>query len=111
MKYFFKYNFLFFLSFLLNSCTFSSTCTDSFGFPLSDSRIISNISNMDKRMEEIAREIYPVLGGGNVIITDFVDAKIYKPTPTGIYLADLLRGFISTHTTARILQLDSQQVQ
>lgn len=106
MGYFLKYGFLLLLSFFLNSCTFSSACVDSFGFPLSDARIISNISNMDKKMEEIAREIYPVFGGGNVIITDFVDAKAYKPTPTGVYLADLLRGFISTHTTARILQLD-----
>ena len=54
----------------------------------------------------MAREIYPVLGGGNVIITDFVDAQTYRPTPSGIYLADLLRGFITTHTTARVLQLD-----
>ena len=106
MRYFLKYGFLLFLSFSLNSCTFSSICVDAFGFPLSDARIISNMSNIDKKIEEIAREIYPVFGGGNVIITDFVDAKVYRPTPTAIYLANLLRGFISTHTTARVLQLD-----
>ncbi len=106
MKYYLKLGFLLLISLILNSCTFSSTCTDNLGFRLSDDKIISGISNIDKRMEEIAREIYPVFGGGNVIITDFVDAKIYKPTPTGVYLANLLRGFISTHTTARVLQLD-----
>jgi hypothetical protein len=106
MIYFLKYSFLLLFLFLFYSCSFSSACTDSFGFPISSSKIISNISNMDKKIEEIAREIYPVLGGGNVIITDFVDASTYQPTPSGVYLADLLRGFITTHTTARVLQLD-----
>ena len=106
MKHFYNYTYMILLSFILNACTFSSTCTDSFGFPLTPGMIISNISNMDKKIEEIAREIYPALGGGNVIITDFVDASTYRPTPSGVYLANLLRGFVSTHTTARILQLD-----
>lgn len=92
-----------------NSCAIQSSCIDSFGFPFSDNYIISNLSDIDDTMAKIAKEIYPTFGGGSVVITDFINSKTYKPTTSGVYLANLLRGHISRNTTARILQLDLAQ--
>jgi len=90
----------------LNSCSLISGCKDSLGFKFSSEFVVSNIDSIDHAIEEISREIYPTYGGGNVVITDFVESSSYKASSSGVFMGELLRNFISRNTTAKVLQLD-----
>jgi hypothetical protein len=54
----------------------------------------------------MAEELYPRYGGGNIVITDFVNTTTYQSTPAGIIMAEMLKASISHKTTARVIQPD-----
>ncbi|VAY86579.1 hypothetical protein MNB_ARC-1_524 [hydrothermal vent metagenome] len=91
--------------FILNGCTSTTSCKNSFGQNKPHTDIISSLP-VAKYIDEMAGSLYPRLGGGNIIITDFVNTTTYQATPAGIIMAEMLRTSISNKTNARIIQAD-----
>jgi hypothetical protein len=91
--------------FIFTGCTSTTSCKRSFGQDISHLDIISALP-IDKYIDDMSKELYPRYGGGNIVITDFVNTTTYTATPSGIIMAELLKTAISRNTSARVIQAD-----
>ena len=100
-----RYLILSFIGLFFYGCTSTAGCVSGFGSLMSGITITSSLP-IEKYIDKMAKEIYPSLGGGNVVITDFVNTNTYQSSNVGILLAEMLKSSINRYTNARILQVD-----
>ena len=90
---------------LFSGCTSIQQCKGAFNQSLPHADIISALP-IEEHINAMSKELYPAYGGGNMVVTDFIDTNNYHATSAGVLMGEMLKTSVARNTNARVLQLD-----
>ena len=91
--------------FALSGCTSIQQCKGAFNQSLPDIDILSALP-IDEHINAMSLELYPAYGGGNMVVTDFINTNSYHATSAGVLMGEMLKTSVARNTNSRVLQLD-----